>query len=162
MPTPTIHQATQLIQSELRGVERDLAGFDVLKAQRDRLLDALKALQSFEGLTPDNARQAPPARTDFSLAVANLTAAARGVPSGPSEAALEVLRENGGIMHIKEIVAAIHTQGWFTDRDYEPLRATIIGTLNVWASSGRIEKTAPSTYRITSEKSKPQKVLGDV
>lgn len=143
-----VGDALEALRAELRQIELRLEEFEVLRARRVRLLEAIMATEAVETdmvehfvpsvssampvLLPSN--PAPPANSY--------------VPSSPSDAALYVLREaDGEQLHIRDIVGTMHRNGWFTDRTYESLRGTIAGTLDARAKTlDGVLKPEPATY----------------
>ncbi|MDX2208492.1 MAG: HTH domain-containing protein [Gemmatimonadales bacterium] len=155
--TGKLATAEKLIQDELDEVDRQIAALGPLRERRDRLVESLKALRRVDEVTVADLRRSAPTESDFAAVVRSTFAAASEVrvprPSGPSQAALMILREVGRPMHLREIVAAMQAKGWFTDRDYEPLRATIASTFNASEKNAdensekpEVRKTDPGTY----------------
>lgn len=154
--TGKLGEAERILAKELEDVTNRLRDYDALMARRDRLQEALKALRAVSEVSAVQVRTAPPAATDFQRHLNRtfefVERSRVPTPSGPSAAAVHVLRETKKALHIRELVAEIQRRGWFVDREFESLRATITGTLNPKAARGdEVEKTAPSTYRAIDE-----------
>jgi hypothetical protein len=149
--TEKMGQAEKLLTEELEDVTRQLAGVKELQENKARIEAALAALRPSTATTPGESYR--PLTQARSLLLQ---------PSTPSDAALGILLETPGALHIRQIIDALWARGWFKERQYESLRGTIVGTLNIKSKepNGAVEKVAPSTYRIRPEMTQPDLALG--
>jgi hypothetical protein len=67
----------------------------------------------------------------------------RIIPGSIGALALEVLREAGNPMHVKDLLAQVRAKGRPTLSE-----ATLVSTLSGYANSGKIKRPAPSTYAL--------------
>ena len=138
--------ALDALRAELKEVETQLAQYEDLRKRRERLLRAIEATEEVEAM----ARPTATPQEEFGVTVRRLLAQQlpSAEPETPSEAAILILKELGRPTHIRELVALIQGKGWWSNRPYESLRATIAGTLDARATKkdSGVMKPEPATY----------------
>jgi hypothetical protein len=146
MGASNVGSALDALRLELREVERQLAEYDALRRRRERLLNAIDATEAVEAMRDEVQTPAEELRSVVQRVV--LRAVPSDHPPTPSEAAMAILKEVASPLHIRDLIRLIQAKGWFTNRTYEQLRATIAGTLDQRASraDGGIAKPGRGTY----------------
>lgn len=141
MPTP-IRDFMELIYDRLAAIDEMIPN---LHAERAHLQSVLERLRNpYE----DEVQPPQPLSASVSAVLGNLDRR-RIDPDSPSDAALEVMMAERVAMHIRDIINGIYQRGWYTDREYESLRATIASTFDGWAKrGGPVRKASAATYEL--------------
>lgn len=137
----------ETLKRELLELDKEVQRLSALQARRARLRDIIGALEMVDQASFDVSMPGVEAFSDVVMRTFQNISGHH--PRGPSEAALALLDEVGHPMHVKEIVSAMQVRGWFKDRDYESLRATISATLDAKArAQDTVVKPEPATYAL--------------
>lgn len=159
-----VKDALGALRADLREVDQSLEGLESLRQRRARLIAAIEALAAVETDMMAGAvaltNYVRPTFRDTVHRVLAAQAPTGAQPATPSEAAMAVLREVGGPLHIRELIALIQARGWFVEREYESLRGTIAGTLDAKEKNNDgVRKPAKATYQLAPEVVRPGAVV---